>query len=111
MLQKRLPKQALLAKVNGKRPVGRPKTRWTNYIDDLGENRLRLHPSEMMEVNEDRKVWRLNSSLCPRNPHSDEKRRRSTFQTSFISLLCFYKYIMEQNKRKKKLVAQLISST
>ena len=50
MPQERLPKQALLAKANGKRPVGRPRTRWTNYIEDLGWNRLGLHSSEMMEV-------------------------------------------------------------
>ena len=35
MLQERLPKQALLSKANGRRPVGRPRTRWTNYIEDL----------------------------------------------------------------------------
>ena len=35
MPQERLPKQALLAKANGRRPVGRPRTRWTNYIKDL----------------------------------------------------------------------------
>ena len=35
MPQERLPKQALLAKVNGRRPVGRPRTRWTDYIEDL----------------------------------------------------------------------------
>ena len=56
MPQERLPKQALLAKANGKRPVGRPRTRWTDYIEDLGWNRLGLHPSEMMEVMEDREV-------------------------------------------------------
>ena len=35
MPQERLPKQALLAKANGRRPVEQPKTRWTNYIEDL----------------------------------------------------------------------------
>ena len=60
MPPERLPKQALLAKANGRRPVGRPKTRWTDYIEDLGWNRLRLRPSKMMEVMEDREVWRLN---------------------------------------------------
>ena len=39
MPQERLPKQALRAKANGKRPVGRPRTRWTDYIEDLGWNR------------------------------------------------------------------------
>ena len=42
-----------LAKANGRRPVGRPRTRWINYITDLGWNRLGLHPSEMMDVMED----------------------------------------------------------
>ena len=56
MPQERLPKQALLAKANRKRPVGRSRTRWTDYIEDFGWNRLDLHPSEMMEVMEDREV-------------------------------------------------------
>ena len=34
--QERLLKQALLAKANGRRPGGRLKTRWTNYIENLG---------------------------------------------------------------------------
>ena len=37
--------------------------------DGIGWNRLGLRPSEMMEVMEDREVWRLNLELCPRNPH------------------------------------------
>ena len=66
--QERLPKQALLAKVNGRRPVGRPRTRWTDYIEDVGWNRLGLRPSEMMEVMEDREVWRLDLELLPQQP-------------------------------------------
>ena len=69
MPQERLPKQALHAKANGRRPVGRPRTRWTDYIEDLGWNRLGLRPSEMMKVMEDREVWRFNLELCPRNLH------------------------------------------
>ena len=68
MPQERLPKQALLAKANGRRPVGRPRTRWTDYIKDLGWNCLGFHPSEMMEVVEDREVWRLNLELLPLQP-------------------------------------------
>ena len=68
MPQERLPKQALLAKANGGRPVERPRTRWTDYIEDLGWNRLGLHSSKMMEVMEDREVWRLNLELLPRQP-------------------------------------------
>ena len=79
MPQDRLPKQALLAKANGRRPVGRPRTRWTDHIEDLGWNRLGLRPSELMEVMEDRKVWRHNLELLPRNPYGkagNEERRR-----------------------------------
>ena len=68
MLQERLPKQALFAKANGSRPVGRPRTKWTDYIEDLGWNRLGLRPSEMMKVMEDREVWRLNLEQLPSQP-------------------------------------------
>ena len=68
MPQERLPKQALHAKANGRRPVGRPRTRWTDYIEDLGWNRLGLRPSEMMEVMEDCEVWWLNLELLPPQP-------------------------------------------
>ena len=68
MPQERLPKQALLAKANGRRPVGQPRTRWTNCIEDLGWNRMELHPSEMMDVMEDREVWQLNLEVLPPQP-------------------------------------------
>ena len=67
MPQERLPKQALLAKVNGRRPVGRLRTRWNYYIKDLGWNCLGPYPSEMMDVMEDREVWRLNHELLRRS--------------------------------------------
>ena len=68
MPQERLSKQALLAKANGRRPVGRPRTRWTDYIEDLGSNRSGLHPSKRMEAMEDREVWRLNLELLLLQP-------------------------------------------
>ena len=85
MPQERLPKQALHAKANGRRPVGRPRTRWTDYIEDLGWNRLGLRPSEMMEVMEDREVWRLNLEPLPPNPHGkagNEERREEEKATT-----------------------------
>ena len=66
--QERLPKQALLAKANGRRPVGRPRTRWTNYTENLGWNRLGLYSRETMDVMEDREVWRLNLKQLPPQP-------------------------------------------
>ena len=74
MLQERLLKQALLPKANEKRPVKRPKTRWTNYIEDLGWNLFEFHPSEMMDVMEDREVWWLNLELLlPQPPRKSEQ--------------------------------------
>ena len=35
MPQERLPKQVLLEKVKGERPVGRPRTRWLDQMEDL----------------------------------------------------------------------------
>ena len=68
ILQERLPKQSLLAKVTGKRPVGRPRTRWLDHIKDLIWNRLGLQLSEVEEVVKDRDVGRLNLELLPPQP-------------------------------------------
>ena len=91
MPQERLPKQALHAKANGRRPVGRPRTRWTDYIEDLGWNRLGLRPSEMMEVMEDREVWRLNLELLPPQPSrkSGQWRKKKNIAKLFRPNLTF----------------------
>ena len=68
MPKEKLPKQALLAKANGRKPVGQCRAGWTNYIKDLGWNCLKLHPSKMMDVMKDREVWRLNHELLPLQP-------------------------------------------
>ena len=65
MPHERLPQQTLYAKVSGKWPVGRPQTRWLDYIENLGWNRLGLYPSEMQSVLIYRDVWRLNLELPP----------------------------------------------
>ena len=68
MPHERLSKQTLYAKVSGKKSVGRPRTRWLDYIEDRGWKRLRLYPSEMQSVLVDREVWRLNLELLPPEP-------------------------------------------
>ena len=62
----RLPKQTSYAEVSRKRPVGRPQTRWLNYIEDL--RCLGLHPSEMQSVLVDREVRGLNLRQLPPQP-------------------------------------------
>ena len=97
MPQERLPKQALLAKANWRRPVGRPRTTWTNYIVDLGWNCLGLHPNEMMDVMENHEVWLLNLDLLPlqrsRKSGNEERRRRR-------QNVAIYKYISKYLTRK-----------
>ena len=94
MPQERFPKQALLAKANGRRPVGWPRTRWTDYNEDLGWNRLGLHPSEMMEVMEDREVWRLNLELLPPQPSRKSRQWRKKKRTT----ICLQAKLFHQNK-------------
>ena len=64
--QSQLPKQALYAEESGKKTVGRPQTRWFDYVEDLGWNRLGFHPSEMQSVLVDREVWRLDLEVLSR---------------------------------------------
>jgi len=52
----KIPQTSFTCKVKGKRPVGRLRIRWEDYIEDLGWNRLGLQPSEMLEVVADRGV-------------------------------------------------------
>ena len=86
MPQERLLKHALHAKANGRRPVGRPRTRWTDYIEDLG-----WIPWDFAQA----KWWRWWKtvrcggsilSYCPRNPHgkAGNEERRRLFQYSSI---------------------------
>ena len=89
MPQERLPKQqALHAKANGRRPVGRPRTRWIDYNEDLEWNRLGLCPSEMMEVRKAVRCGGLILSYCPRNPHgkAGNEERRSRFFKKLYSI-------------------------
>ena len=109
MPQERLPKQALLSKANGRRPVGRPRTRWTDYIEDLGWNRLGLRPSEIMEVMEDREVWRLNLELLPTQPSRKSGQRRKKKKTLCL-LRCNTIFSFLEEVSKAQLEAQSATS-
>ncbi|TWW75398.1 hypothetical protein D4764_13G0000600 [Takifugu flavidus] len=41
----------------GKRPRGRPRTKWRDYISRLAWERLGVPPEELMEVAGERAVW------------------------------------------------------
>ena len=81
MLYERLPKQTLYAKVSGRRPVGRSRTRWLDYIEDLGWNRLGFFFQTKCSLR-----WLIERcggliwSCCPRNPlgkASEEKKNNN----------------------------------
>ena len=76
MLHEWHPKQTLFAKVSGKRLVGRPSTRWLDYIKGLGWNHLGLYPSETQSVLVDRKLWRLNLELLLLQPPRKSGRKK-----------------------------------
>ena len=62
-------------------PVGRRRTKWLDYIEDHGWNRLGLYRSEIQSVLVDRELWRFNLELLPRNPlgkAGEEKRKITT---------------------------------
>ena len=63
MPQEQLSKQTLYAKVNGKKPVGRPRARLLDYNKDHDWNCLVLHLSEGQFVLVVQKVWWLNLVL------------------------------------------------
>jgi len=72
MPQERLPNQAVLAKVKGKRPVGRPEHVGMTTLRIPGWNLLGFQPSEIMEVLVDRDVWRINLEMLP-SRHGHER--------------------------------------
>ncbi|KAK3547092.1 hypothetical protein QTP86_011400 [Hemibagrus guttatus] len=53
----RLPGEVFRACPTGKRPRGRPRTRWRDYVSRLAWERLGVPPEELEEVSGEREVW------------------------------------------------------
>ena len=49
----------------GRRPRGRPRTRWRNYISHLAWERLGIPQEELESVAEEKEAWRALLSLLP----------------------------------------------
>ena len=63
----RIPGDVFRARPTGRRPRGRPRTRWRDHISRLAWERLGIPPEELMEVAGERAVWAsLLRSLPPR---------------------------------------------
>ena len=53
----RLPREVFLACPAGRRPRGRPRTRWSDYVAQLAWERLGILPEVLEEVSGEREVW------------------------------------------------------
>ncbi|TWW64119.1 R2DM Retrovirus-related Pol polyprotein from type II retrotransposable element [Takifugu flavidus] len=71
----RLPGEVFRACPSGKRPPGRPRTRWRDYVSRLAWERLGIPPDELEEVAGEREVWASLLRLLPRDPTPDKRQR------------------------------------
>uniref|UniRef100_A0AAV2JL93 ribonuclease H n=1 Tax=Knipowitschia caucasica TaxID=637954 RepID=A0AAV2JL93_KNICA len=68
MLPGRLPGEVFRARPTGRRPRGRPRTRWRDYVSQLAWERLGVPLDELEEVCVDREVWASLLRLLPPRP-------------------------------------------
>ncbi|TWW73389.1 hypothetical protein D4764_15G0007830 [Takifugu flavidus] len=66
----RLPLEVFRTCPTGRRPRGRPRTRWRDYISRLAWEQLGVPPEELMEVAGERAVWASPLKLLPPRPRS-----------------------------------------
>ncbi|XP_056625668.1 uncharacterized protein LOC130437983 [Triplophysa dalaica] len=64
----RLPGKVFRAFPTGRRPRGRPRTRWRDYVSRLAWERLGVPPVELEEVSREREVWASLLRLLPPRP-------------------------------------------
>ena len=70
MPPERLPWKVLAARPTGRRPRGRPRTRWGDYISSLAWERLGIPQEEVANVALEREVWGSLLELLPPRPDS-----------------------------------------
>ena len=64
----RIPREVFQAHPAGRRPRGRPRTRWRDYISTLAWERLGIPQSELADVAGKREVWGTLLELLPPRP-------------------------------------------
>ena len=74
--QERTAKKLLCSTPIGRRPRGRPRTRWQDYVEDLSWSRLGTPAEHLSFVAEDRDAWRIQLELLPpRHPRKSGSRK------------------------------------
>nr|XP_054599772.1 uncharacterized protein LOC129164266 [Nothobranchius furzeri] len=66
----RLPGEVFRAGPTGRRPKGRPRTRWRDYAFHLARERLGIPPEELAQVAGEREVWASRLRLLSPRPDS-----------------------------------------
>jgi len=74
MPNRRLVRQALLAKPTGKRPTRRPTPRGGTASPTLAWSRLGVEPAELPEIAVDREVFQVSLWMLPSQPSIEENR-------------------------------------
>uniref|UniRef100_A0A8C6NIQ5 Reverse transcriptase domain-containing protein n=1 Tax=Nothobranchius furzeri TaxID=105023 RepID=A0A8C6NIQ5_NOTFU len=64
-----LPGEVFQACLTGRRPKGRPRTRWRDYVPHLAKERLGISPEELAQVAGEREVWASHCRLLPPRPN------------------------------------------
>uniref|UniRef100_A0A8C6P1M8 Reverse transcriptase domain-containing protein n=1 Tax=Nothobranchius furzeri TaxID=105023 RepID=A0A8C6P1M8_NOTFU len=65
-----LPGEVFRARPTGRRPKGRPRTRWRDYVSLLTRECLGIPPEELAQVAGEREVWASRLRLLPPRPDS-----------------------------------------
>ena len=78
MSHERTVKQLMDALPSGKRPIGRPRTLWRNYVEDLVWSRLGILPVKLPLAAGDRDTWRSKLELQPPQPQKDKRAKGNT---------------------------------
>nr|XP_061826649.1 uncharacterized protein LOC133613269 [Nerophis lumbriciformis] len=68
MPPERLPREVFRARPTGRRPRGRPRTRWEDYLSRLAWECLGIPQEELDEVAGEREVWASLHRLLPPRP-------------------------------------------
>jgi len=94
MPHERSARQVLLAKLKGKRPRGRPRTRRSDYISDLVWSRLGVGLAEVSEIALNRAVFRVLVGLLLPRPSWEEKhvwkwmKRMNVLNVALYKIVC-----------------------
>ena len=78
MSHERTAKQLINALQVGKKPRGRPKTHWRNYVEDLAWSCLEIPPTKLPLVAGDGDAWRSQLELLPPKPRTDKLAKGNT---------------------------------